>query len=89
MVQYTACHKRYPFQEKSPAIIIWHSSKDEATIAQDLYQGMHGSRIFRQGGRGGSRSIYHKKISYNVFLVLFSSPAFILQNANGLFQRKL
>ena len=49
------CHKRYPFQEKSPAIItcIWHSSIDEATIAQDLYQGMRGSRNFRRGGGGG------------------------------------
>ena len=48
-----ACHKRYPFQEKSPAIIIWHSSIDEATIAHDLYQDMRGSRNFRQGRGGG------------------------------------
>ena len=35
----------YPFQEKSPAIIIWHSSIGEETIAQDLYQNMLKSRI--------------------------------------------
>ena len=41
--------------QKSPKviIIIWHSSIDETTIAQDLYQGMRGSRNFRQGGGGG------------------------------------
>ena len=48
-----AFHKCYPFQEKSPAIIIWHSSIDEATIAKNMYQDMRGSRNFRQGGGGG------------------------------------
>ena len=54
MVQYTACHKRYPFQEKFPASIIWHSSIDEATITQDLYQACTDPGIFvRPGGGGG------------------------------------
>ena len=55
-------------------------------MAQDLYQGMRGPRNFRQGG---SRSVYHNRNSDNVFLVLFSIPPLILQDANGLFQRKI
>ena len=31
------CLRQNSFQEKSPAITIWHSSIDEATIAQDLH----------------------------------------------------
>ena len=42
----------------------------QQTIAQDLYQDMHGSRNFRQGGEGGpGPSVI--KIPDNVFLVLF------------------
>ena len=90
LVQYEACHKRYPFQEMSPAIIIWHSSIDEETIAQDLYQDMRRSGNFRQEGGGVQvhRSICHKKSLTTFFLVIRSTPI-ILQNANGLFQRKL
>ena len=58
--------QRYPFQEKSPAIIIWHSSIDEATIAQDLYQDMCGSRNFRQGEGGPGPSVI-TKISNDIF----------------------
>ena len=38
-----------------------------------------------KGVEGGSRSICHKKITDNGFLVLFSNPPLILQNANGLY----
>ena len=36
-----------------PKCPTFHSSIDEATIAQDLYQGLRGSRYFRWGGGGG------------------------------------
>ena len=41
--------------------------------------------IFVRGVEGGSRSICHIKITDNGFLVLFSNPPLILQNANGLY----
>ena len=51
---------------------------DEASIVLDLYQSMHRSRNFRQGGGGGSRSICPKKsLTLFFFLVLFSSPPLI------------
>ena len=78
------------FQKKSQVIIIiWHSSIDETTIALDLYQDMRGSRNFRQGGGGGpGPSVI--KIPDNVFFSsFFSSTPLILQNGNGLFQRRL
>ena len=79
------------FPEKSQVIIIIrHSSIDETTIAQDLYQDMRGSRNFRRGWGGGGQGPSVIKIPDNVFIVLFlSGTPLILQNANGLFQRKL
>ena len=58
------------FQKSTQVIIIiWHSSIDETTIAQDLYQDMRGSRNFRQGGSRSGPSVI--KIPDNVFIVLF------------------
>ena len=68
---------------------------DEATIAQDLYQGMRGFRNYCQvwgggGGEGGpGPSVINNSLTTFFFKILFSSPSIILQNANGLFQRKL
>ena len=69
LVQYAACHKSYPFQEKFPAIVIWDSS----IIARFVSIGLH-ARIQEFSSGGASRFICHKKlkkISDNVFLWVF------------------
>ena len=69
LVQYAACHKSYPFQEKFPAIVIWDSS----IISRFVSIGLH-ARIQEFSSGGASRFICHKKlkkISDNVFLWVF------------------
>ena len=57
LVQYAACHKSYPFQEKFPAIVIRNSS----IISRFVSIGLHaGIQEFSSGG--ASRFICHKKI---------------------------
>ena len=60
----------------SPAIIIWYSSIDEATIVQDLYQDMRRVQEFSSrwggggGGGGGSRSICHNLTTFLLILLV-------------------
>ena len=57
LVQYAACHKSYPFQEKFPAIVIRNSS----IISRFVSIGLHaGIQEFSSGG--AARFICHKKI---------------------------
>ena len=57
LVQYAACHKSYPFQEKFPAIVIRNSS----IISRFVSIGLHaGIQEFSSGG--ASWFICHKKI---------------------------
>ena len=50
LIQYAACHKSYPFQEKFPAIVIRNSS----IISRFVSIGLHaGIQDFRQVGRPG------------------------------------
>ena len=71
LVQYAACHKSYPFQEKFLAIVIRNSS----IISRFVSIGLHaGIQEFSSGG--ASRFICHKKIKIldNVFLWVFYAP---------------
>ena len=68
LVQYAACHKSYPFQEKFAAIVIWNSS----IISRFVSIGLHaGIQEFSSGG--APRFICHKKIkkSLTTFLLGF------------------
>ena len=57
LVQYAACHKSYPFQEKFPAIVI----RNLSIISRFVSIGLHaGIQEFSSGG--ASRFICHKKI---------------------------
>ena len=57
LVQYAACHKSYPFQEKFPAIVIRNSSINSRFVSIGLHAGI---QEFSSGG--ASRFICHKKI---------------------------
>ena len=57
LVQYAACHKSYPFQEKFPAIVIRNSSIISRIVSIGLHAGI---QEFSSGG--ASRFICHKKI---------------------------
>ena len=71
LVQYAACHKSYPFQEKFPAIVIRNSS----IISRFVSIGLHaGIQEFSSGG--AARFICHKKIKNlrQRFLWVFMPP---------------
>ena len=53
LVQYAACHKSYPFQEKFPAIVI----RNSRFVSIGLHAGI---QEFSSGG--AARFICHKKI---------------------------
>ena len=63
VVQYAACHKRYPFQEEFPAIVIWNWSIISRFVSISLH-----ARIqeFSLGGGGRLGLPVIKKIKKNL-----------------------